>query len=787
MEYSKMISYDSKTQNIIILTNEEKENYYKSVLQDLQITIAKYFTQKLSEQETFLFNFPESEKLVKDKSLFYNAVHKLIIDIKKNEKYIVLKNQSLKFNITNGELKINYEEICGITNYIIAIIDNLKKKKEEIIYNFSFNSIIPNIDIKVKDIKLSKLKEKSSFVKKINVCLSNKNIRNASEIKEKNIIDINVIQLFCLFFKAFFTNLLVVSIDLNIYEINRFFDKEINLYKIKEDEILKYGEKFNNIFLGNLILMKKMTNISYVSFIMYDSYQLELHQLMKKFFSGNHSDENERNKNSIQNNTKKSDNNIFDFQNELLFLLHIVPAIIIEFMELNINFNSLDPLLFSYINIILTRHSKLANITLKFFDFNMVSKRKILLNSYYYNYYSGGTKNPFQTKNVLEKKKKVFDNNYKIYYDNISSISDNENKELFLLKDEVILKELFPYFNYNLNSLLTILDDKLKENKNLVNTLTLDFCSRNTNWIFSNKYNNYSSAIICFLYNFFYVLEENKKNCNLSSLDLLIDDFSDEKEYIITNIKNKVPFYKNSNNLNLNELQLNRIYFNISNISLILPFKNFPMKSLKELIIKNLTYHDLDNFIDAIKNNDNIFNNVTSLEIGLNFMIEDFIEKVKILLKECFLKTITNFMLEIRNIISDGYIIDIIDCVKNNKNNRAKYYLQISNDKLSPVIGNTYFDDLALSFIKNHKSNFHKRNILANIGCKDYKNLFFSLKMLNSEDINYYLNIIYCFNKLYNNNNNIINNNKKRKIFENIFYYIVKFKKKNKEINIEII
>jgi hypothetical protein len=266
-----------------------------------------------------------------------------------------------------------------------------------------------------------------------------------------------------------------------------------------------------------------------------------------------------------------------------------------------------------------------------------------------------------------------------------------------------------------------------------------------------------------------------------------MDDFSDEKEFIITNIKNKVPLYKNSNNLNLNELQLNRIYFNISNISLILPFKYFPMKSLKELIIKNLTYHDLENFIDAIKNNENIFNNVTSLEIGLNFMIEDFIEKVKILLKECFLKTITHFVLEIRNIISDGYIIDIINCIKNNKNNRAIYYLKISNDKLSPVIGNTYFDDLALAFIKNNKSNFYKRNILANIGYKDNKNLFFSLKMLNNEDINYYLNIIYCFNKLYNSKGNIINNKKKRKIFENIFYYIGKFKKTNKEINIEII
>ena len=158
-----------------------------------------------------------------------------------------------------------------------------------------------------------------------------------------------------------------------------------------------------------------------------------------------------------------------------------------EFMEVIINFNSLDPLLFSYINIILTRHTKLANISLKFFEFNKVSSRKILINSYFYNYYSGGKKNPllkiFDHEKGNNTVDKTFDNNYKIYYDNLYNITESENREYFLLKDEAILNELFPYFNFNLNSLLTVLEDKIKEDKNFMNS----FSSVKSSVIISNE------------------------------------------------------------------------------------------------------------------------------------------------------------------------------------------------------------------------------------------------------------------------------------------------------------
>ena len=796
---SKMISYDIITQNVIILTNEEKDIFMRKVLEELNFAVANYFTQKLSEQETYLFNFPQSDQLSKDKNLFYATIHRFIGDIKKSNIYSTIKTQNIKIKITNdGEFKINYEDICSFVNFIIEIINEIpKKKREKMVYDFSFNSVLPpGVKVEINGQKLSKVIENASFVKKITVCLSNEKSKNISEIKNKCNIDINIIQLFSLFYKAFFGNLLYVSIDLNIYEINQYFHKEANTYKIKEGEILKFGGYYEKMFLANLILIKQITNLARISFTMFDSYQLEIHHIMSAYFSRNLNEENERKSftlSSSRTSIVKSDIKYNkDFINELLFLQHLVPAINMEFMEVIINFNSLDPLLFSYINIILTRHTKLANISLKFFEFNKVSSRKILINSYFYNYYSGGKKNPllkiFDPEKGNNTVDKTFDNNYKIYYDNLYNITESENREYFLLKDEAILNELFPYFNFNLNSLLTVLEDKIKEDKNFMNSLYLDFRSNNLGTTKLNKYNNYSTAIICFLYNFLNILEKYKKSCNLSSLDIMTDDFTDEKEFIISNIKHKIPFYKNKNSLILNELRVNRLYLSISNISLILPFKYFPMINIKELILENLSYNDLDDYITALTKDKNLFNQVVKLKIGLNYMMEDFRPNIKILLKDCIFKKISNFTLTIPNYISFDYMCDILSCIKNNKNFRANYYLKLSNNKLSPAIETTYFNDEVNYFKKDYKSEFHKRNILTDFSCIEYKKFSLSLKMLKNEDINYYLKIIYCFNKIYNKKGQKIDKNINNKnIFENIFYYIGKYRDRNKNITIEII
>ena len=145
-------------------------------------------------------------------------------------------------------------------------------------------------------------------------------------------------------------------------------------------------------------------------------------------------------------------------------------------------------------------------------------------------------------------------------------------------------------------------------------------------------------------------------------------------------------------------------------------------------------------------------------------------------------------MLIIPNYISFDYMCEIFSCIKNNKNFKAIYYLKLSNNKLSPAIENTYFHDEVKIFQKEYKNELHKRNIITDCSCIEYKKFSLSLKILKNEDINYYLKIIYCFNKIYNKERKKVNKNvNSRKIFENVFYYIGKYKVRNKNITIEII
>ena len=795
------LSYDLKNKNIILLNNKEKEGYMINLLEELQSSIVNYVTQKLSEQEIFLFNFPESQIMYKDRNLFYSIIHKLIEDLKKNkEDFLNFQKKTVIFQgCEKGELELNYQEICGLVNFIINIIEKLPKKiKEEAIHKFSYLGEMPTIaDFEINDIKLYILIEKLKNIKTLKICLSNKDCYSKSEIKNSEVIDLKVIQLFCFFFKAFFVNLLILDIDLNIYEINKYFNIMINPYKINPKKIIKYENKYQNIFLGNLLIMQKMTKyekLCKISFKMYDSYQIELHILMSKYFTKNIYEINDKKnmslKNSILSDFNKDGKINFSplYQNKFLFFQHIFPKINREFYDLHMEFNSLDPLLFSNVNILLIRYASLANISITFFDFNQVNYRKTLINSYYYNFYSDGKKNPIPTKYSPNKINAKYDNDYKIYFDYINNIIDDENKELLLLRDEVILNELFPYFNYNLNALIIIMDNKLKDESKPINSLNLDFSSSNVGDSNLSLYDNYNTAIICFIYNLLNILESNKKKCNLSSLDLKLDDFCGEKEFIIRNIQNRFPSYRKSKIFNLKEIKLRHLYLKISNISLFLPFENFPMDRLTELILEDLTYRDLLNLTNALKNDNTLFQNLLSFEINLNLMEEDFRTNLELLIKEYFPKKINSFKLKIPCNISYEDIIDIITWIKKNNNNNAIYYIIFSNSKLSPYVGDDNFSKIIKEFYNKYKKELYKRNIITEFNCIDNRQISLSLKMLNGQDINFFLSFIFCFNNVYNNSGKKIENkNNNSKIFENIFYYRGNFKKTYKEITIEII
>ena len=211
------------------------------------------------------------------------------------------------------------------------------------------------------------------------------------------------------------------------------------------------------------------------------------------------------------------------------------------------------------------------------------------------------------------------------------------------------------------------------------------------------------------------------------------------------------------------------------------------MINLRELKLENLSYNDLDSLTNALKNNKNLFKKLNTLEISLNYMIEDFKENIKILLKDCILQNIRNFGLIVNNYISFEDLIDIVTCIKRNKS-QANIRLKLSVNKLSPTVNTTYFDQIINDKKQYFKTEFNKRNIIADINCMDNKKIFFKIKMLNTNDINYYLKFIYVFNKVYSRrpNNNVKKNNN-QKIFENIFYYMGKFRNTDKEIRIDII
>lgn len=786
---SNYISYDYIPPYISLLKENEINSKCNDVFEELQQNVVDYTTQKLSEQEPILFNLPDLKDKEKDKNVFLKAIEKFIDDIKRDNNYSYVKSKSINLKeLKNEEMNISYNEMCGLVNVIIYIFENMeRKKKADSFIRFYCCSVMPTM--KKNDPNISQIMQiEKAFrsIKKLIVCLSNE-----KRTKEKYTIDTKIILFFCLFCKVFYTNLLYLEVDLNIYEINEYFNLEINPYKINEEEVLRIGNAYKNIFLGNLIIMNKLTKIetlNKVKFKMFDSYQIELHQILSKYLNS----ENNNNQSQITDSGSSEKNKYSPiFQNKILYFDHILPNICREFYEITIDFNSLDPLLFNYVNLLLLRYSNIANISLKFFSFNKTNLRKTIINAYYYNSYSKNKNNQFQMKYYPEQSYTKWDNDHKIFYNYIDNINDNKNKNFLILKEEVLLNDIFPFFNYNINSLLVMIEKKLNDQKNSVNSLYLDFRNVNDGNVNINLYNNYNTSIVCFLFNLLNILESNKTITNLRSLDLFLDDLTNEKEYIIKNIFHKIPLYKEGKVFNLKELKLTHLYLDFSNISLIMPFSNFPMEKLTELILDNISYVDLDNLVKTLKNNNNkkddekLFKKLIYLEIGLNYMIEDFRKNIEILLTECILNKLESFILKIPSYVSFKDIVDIITWVKKGHNKKASILLKLSNNELSPNINDNEFLKGIEKFKKDYNKELQKKNIISDINCKEYNFIDIGYKTLDEKEMNYFLKFIYSFNKSLEKNGKKVENN--RKIFENIFYYMGKFKKDNKIIKIEII
>jgi hypothetical protein len=429
-----------------------------------------------------------------------------------------------------------------------------------------------------------------------------------------------------------------------------------------------------------------------------------------------------------------------------------------------LDFNSLDPLLFNSVNYLLTKFTYLTELNLLLFPNKTINKRKIYINNCFYNKYDNG-----ESLNLYSSEDK------KIYYQYLNNKNENDNN--FILKDEKLLNELFYSFNINLRTLSIILEKRMSS----LLSLKIDFSTYNNESISLYNYDNYNCSIVCFIFDLFKIFQSQIEQCFINKLELLYDDFLDEKYYVVETAKKKIPSCRKG--FMLNNLKLKYINVNISNISLFLPFENFPSITLTELIISNLSYNDLNNLVSAFEKNKNLFPVLVKLDASLGIMVEDYTKPLKKLLMECLClpPQLLYFNLNLPFNVSDSQLIDIIYWIKCNRSTDIAINIKLYNSLLSKYTNTYCFGNYVEELLKSNKDLLNKRNIETIYEIVDLNTIKFKLNKIDYKSKEYFYKLIYCFQK----KNTLNINMSKRKIFEKIINFGAKYKKY--EVNIEII
>ena len=788
--------------SISTLTSYGKNSLWTDIKKHLDKLIKNYKINDFYNQELELCEIIDQPFSEMSHNHFLKIVKKIADKIKDNIEDLEIKQEPVTFNSSDNTIfNLTYKNIFSLANIIIYILDNItsKGKLSDIVYDFSYKGIIPKYkDISIAKQQISSLLSELESIKIIKINLykekeneditsnnNNDNKKNSfKNIKNFNFqIDLKIVLFFSLFIKPIFKSVINVIIDLNIGPIDKYFTTNKNPYLINEEQILSLGNDYKDIFLSNLIIIKALSNFTYISKLdlkMYDSYQIELHNILSQAFHNSNLDDlscdrrrsksfNDKTNYLCFNNDINNNNKFFyspKFNNNYLFVQHLLSAQELNIYEFCLHFNSLDPLLFNSVNYLLTKFNKLGKLELKLFPHDKINKRKIYLNNIFYNKYSN---NDDQYSNLYSTDDK------KIYYQYIDQKENNNINNNYILKDEKLLNELFYSFNMNMRALSIILEKQILE----LLELKIDFSTYNNKSISLYNYDNYNCSIVCFIFDLFKSLQAQINKCKINSLEIFYEDFLDEKSFIVETIKRKIPSCKNG--FKLNDLKLNFINFNISNISLFLPFENFPSSSLTELIVNNLTYNDLNNLVNAFKKNKNIFPVLIKLDISLAIMAEDYNELLEMLLKECLSQELIYFNMTLPFNISITQLIDILYWIKCNHNVDTNIYLKIVNSQLSQFIHHHYFKNCVIDLFNNNKDYLRKKNLLPEFEIQNKQIIKFIINKYDIKDIDYFYKLIFCFNKINTNSHNEVN----KSIFENIFNYRGKFIKY--EVEIEVI
>ena len=785
------LNYNAQTKKIDVIKKDEKKKNFNNIVTLLKEGLIFYFQKKL---ENKIIKTPNSL----DDNIF-KEMKILVLNIKK---YFKEENPNLGYICYDDNIRsiliLEYSTLLTITDILVNIIEKIKNIQE--LENFSIKQY--DLNFKIKDYFAKDIIDNFSEIKTIKIRLNCKN---------EDKMNLDVIILFSHFFKILFPACINLDFDYNIIPINIEFQKK-NIYKINENNIISFCQKYEKVFISNLILAKSSysnLDINSLSIKIYDSYQIESHYILSKILS-NYEDNNKSklinsnmrtmaSSNEIQNCYSLPINNPFssaddkkifyhnDFNNKLMKFELFINNFIKNYFELIIEINSFDPLLFYYCNQSLIKDENLCKLKLILFPSEKISFRKILLNSEKYDTYSK-TKFNFDNNNksindsqskinktedtindTLKNENKdinIYENNKMLYYDYLSE-KKTINQDSLIITNETILNELFINFNKNLFNLSTILDHKMGDFIQL--SINLSYNSFNLNNNIEN-FDNYNSSISCFIINLFTSIQNLAFKLNY--LEIIFDDDNQSKNILIELIK-KQKYYYYMGGFKFNKLKISNLYFDFRNVTSLIKFENFPSE-LSYLELKKLSSNDFILFLKNYKSEKNVFKKLETLYISFDY---DFNFKIELI--EEFILSFNNqlktVIIEVPINLNFDMLIRLIEANKKNNVNtllKLKIFLkEFSNQNSEPAIKNTD--------CKIFENQLINKKIVKNISYCNFNDLIINILYYKKEDKIKLLPIIYCFEKIrYDKKNNI------KKIFQNIFYKITNLSEKKMEIEI---
>lgn len=734
----------------------------------------------------------KADRNEKNEKLTFSIIEKLIQNISRELKEVKITPIHTEAP-DHSKLTITYSGIVSIVDTLIAFYQNCQsnsKTKKQIIKYIRDKCAIETRSKNRNE--TDKKIDEFGTIKTITISLFPKDF--IEEHKPK--ISRNVIALFILFFRSLFSMCLEVNFDLNVYLLNKLYIEDPNPYKITPELVHKNVKEHKEMFLANCIIIEGIVrSLQQIKITMYDSYQREIHNIF--------SEEYEKTQKVINNNTisqsylqtdtntMSSMNNTFSHLNtsigntpdgdlsssyvkinyakdqtftrsytgnvseelsNMLMLLNCLYYDQLPAYELSFDINTLDPLLFSNMNNIIYRNKNCVNLKLNFFpEGRQVNIRKILINKNYFNYYfNNGTISDDPIYNIQE----CF---FTISNSDIERRPQIE-KKVWLLKEEKVLRELYDYFNLHLFDLSIIIGTKLESLMNL----SLNFSFSSNSDVYIRNYDTYNASLICFLFNLFQAIQSNRE-LKLGLLEISLDDPNNQNLTLIRQLKTK--FFKFANGFNFSNTFLTQINFNITNISELISYENYPCNTLMTLILRNLSEKDFTSLIQSIDKNNDLFKALTTLEISLDFMQKIPLDKIKHFIKKCITPKIESLTIELNQNVNIEIMMKMLFWIREYKRNKSKvnFVIKIACDGLSQFVGTPSFPNYSFATFRIRLN--QTRELYCEASTEKLMYINVKLKTLPASKLNCYLAFVYCFTKKLQSKQT-----KMKKVYKKIMY-----------------